>query len=104
MIVCCVYHYRSLIVLSVSNTQLIVETFILRDMENARRYLDIYRDNFSGGRIIFTKPWNVFFEGLVAFHYKSKTSDKFWEDQGRKAVSKLEEWCHLSKWNLENKL
>jgi hypothetical protein len=92
--------------LSCAHTILSYETalsFMFRDMDKASQMTDIYRQHF-GDNPMFTKIYNVFYEGLVACHFSRETADNGWRRRVDEALTKFQGWLSHSEWNWENKM
>ena len=88
-------------------TSKMMSSFILRDTAEAekvaRQYLDFFEDR-NQGVINFINIYRYFFGGLIAFECFRRTHDQYWEEIGRRSISKFEIWTNECEWNFENKL
>jgi tetratricopeptide (TPR) repeat protein len=82
-----------------------VREFVFRDMDKALKCTDMYFEHFGVDRMQmrYIYIYNVFYDGLINFHFASKTGDKRYRVRGKHALLQMKEWLRHSDWNFENK-
>jgi len=85
----------------------IAENVIFRRIDLAEKIVRQYQDFIdlhAGGIIKRISIIRTFYSGLVAFQCFRETNDRYWMDQGMKAIKVMEIWTNECNWNFENKM
>ena len=82
-----------------------IKEFVLRDMGKALECTDMYFDHFGvdGMQMRYIYIYNVFYDGLINFHFAGTTGDARYRNRGEHALSTMKEWTRHSYWNFQNK-
>ena len=87
-------------------------SFIFRNLDEAgkiaQQSLEFFERHDGLGQsysyLQFINIYRYFYRGLIAFDCFRRTQDQFWEDMGKRSISKFEKWVSECAWNFENKL
>ena len=79
--------------------------FMTRNMDKALQCTDMYFEYFGSkkAQMAYIYIFNVFYDGLINFHFAGRTGDARYRERGENALSQLREWLRHSDWNFQNK-
>eukprot|EP01083_Nonionella_stella_P016412 45822_1 len=65
-------------------------------------YLELFFN--TALRMQYNPIYNVFYEGLIAFHFMRQSGEECYLERGQNALKKMKEWSIHSDWNFKNKV
>ncbi|KAL7427037.1 hypothetical protein ACHAXH_001319 [Discostella pseudostelligera] len=76
-----------------------------RNMDKALKCTDLYFEHFGSKHLqmAYIYIFNVFYDGLINFHFAGRTGDGRYRERGENALSQLRDWLRHSDWNFQNK-
>ena len=82
-----------------------IKEFMFRNMDKALKCTDMYYENFGYKKLqmSYIYIFNIFYDGLINFHFAGETGDARYRERGENALSQFREWLRHSDWNFQNK-
>jgi len=79
--------------------------FMCRNMDKALKCTDLYFEHFGSKHLqmAYVYIYNVFYDGLINFHFAGQTGEGRYRERGENALSQLRDWLRHSDWNFQNK-
>ncbi len=80
--------------------------FMCRNMDKALKCTDMYYEYFGYKKLqmAYGYVYNIFYDGLINFHFAGQTGDARYRERGENALSQFRDWLRHSDWNFQNKL
>lgn len=97
--------HDNMFVLHTLNLFQTVKEFVFHNMDKALQCTDMYFEHFGvdGMQMRYMYIYNVFYGGLINFHFAGKTGNEQYCNHGKLALSQMNDWMCHSDWNFQNK-